>query len=439
MALLLRDGDELGRQILSQWHAIGQWVAVQETAGIVIDHALEQGLAQSHEGSTVFLPLAHQRIERAAGITAGHQFQDIELAGLGIDLDLHCPPADLPEHALRFERGVVIQRRLEVAIGGKFIAGAAEVAHHQRHQRLALHTAHNDRIFQRQLAGRGVHFERREFENLALECLRGAHHRAPHHGNGRAGIGALIKGCEVSIDFCERHSLGARTQHFGHQLRERRVRALPDLHRTAVQEHIAVGGHLDARLRRLVDAATVLEANGEADTALFRPEAATLAAVIPNCFAHDVETKQHVAVYAAFARHEGFAQFEQVVLAHLVGIDREAPRDHVELRLRCPACLGAAEAAKRPRRRGIGHHAGTARVNVAPAVGPRNAVAGLFCHQGAGIRVGTSVEQDLAVARDQGAVGHHTGFETQNGCVLRVGEKTLFHRQAQAHRLAGHQ
>ena len=47
MALLLGDGDEILRQILGQRHAVGQRVGIAQAALVVVDHLLEQGLAQA--------------------------------------------------------------------------------------------------------------------------------------------------------------------------------------------------------------------------------------------------------------------------------------------------------------------------------------------------------------------------------------------------------
>jgi hypothetical protein len=91
---------------------------------------------------------------------------------------------------------------------------------------------------------------------------------------------------------------------------------------------------------------------------------------------------------------------------------------------RGPARLRAAEAAERAGRRGVGQHAVAARIDVLPAIGPVDAIAGLFGHQGArrrnrrrhraGFRFG---------ARRSGRRHHHAGAQAQDRGVLRIGQE----------------
>jgi hypothetical protein len=58
VALLLGNGQELWRQVLGERHTIDERIKIQDFAAIIVDHALEQCLAERHDGGAVFLPLA---------------------------------------------------------------------------------------------------------------------------------------------------------------------------------------------------------------------------------------------------------------------------------------------------------------------------------------------------------------------------------------------
>src|SRR5262249_18871977 len=122
VTLLLRDGDEISRQILGQGHPVNQRIDVQQISGIVVDHSLEKRLPVTHDGSTVFLALAYQRVDRAPGIAAGDELEHLDLPRATIDFNFGPTPADLPEDARRFERRVVIDRRHVEAVRGELEA-----------------------------------------------------------------------------------------------------------------------------------------------------------------------------------------------------------------------------------------------------------------------------------------------------------------------------
>ena len=187
MPLLLRDGGELGRQILRHRHTIDQRVNVEQLAGIVVDHPFEQRVAQSHHRGAVLLALAHQRVERAAGIAARHQAQHLDLAGFGIDFNFNRAPADFPKRALRFERRMVVELGFVVAVAGEFEAGAAERTHHHRCKRMALSAvpgaAHDEAVVERQFGGGAAELLCAERQQLRLHGACCTLHRAAHDGN----------------------------------------------------------------------------------------------------------------------------------------------------------------------------------------------------------------------------------------------------------------
>jgi len=71
---------------------------------------------------------------------------------------------------------------------------------------------------------------------------------------------------------------------------------------------------------------------------------------------------------------------------------------------------------------------------VFPFIWPRQPVSRLFRYQRAGIRIGPGIEPDVAAAGDKGSIGHHPGFDIQNGGMLALGQEVLFHGHAEPHR-----
>ena len=216
------------------------------------------------------------------------------------------------------------------------------------------------------------------------------------------------------------------------------MRALAKLGGAALQEDVAARRDLDPGERRLVDPAAVLEADGEAHAPFYRAVARELvAAAIAEFAHHQIEALAQIAVHAALAGHEGLAQVDQVLAAHLVGIDAEPVRDHVDLGFAGPARLGAAEAAERAGRRRVGHHAIAVGLDVPIAVGAGNAVAGLLGDQRAAVGIGARIEQDFALPGNQRPILHRAGLHLEDRGVLGVGEEAFLQGHAEAHRPPG--
>ena len=129
VAVLDDHARHLAGQVLEARHAVVEQRVVQQQA-VLVDHLLEERVADSLQRRALVLPLDELRVDRPADVGRGRGPAHLDDAGVRIDLDLGGADADLPEDgALRVRARA---GRRDLAAADQLAAGEAEVPAHQR-------------------------------------------------------------------------------------------------------------------------------------------------------------------------------------------------------------------------------------------------------------------------------------------------------------------
>ena len=361
-----------------------------QEAAVVDGVRLHLRLGRAHVDAALDLPLDERRVQRLAAVVRGPQLHDLPHAGLGVDAHL----GDVRREAVR-------RRRADGAaavVGTELLRAVAAGRGERAELRLGFLHSHC------KLFG-GV---ARLVELRAELATRLDGREADHVRHARA-VRAEVDRCEVGVGGDDRDVVGVAAELFGGDLREERVDALADVARARVDGDAprAVELHEDARLRHLVG---VHRIRGAADVHRARDaeaaaEAELAAPLLPAARALDRVEAHREAVRGDALPVDGRRVLaDEVLAAHLDGVDAEARSRHVEGALEGEPRLNAPVPALRPARRLVRVHARRVEAVRPEAIRTREELARVVRGDEAERRVGAAVDDDLRLDSLDGAV-----------------------------------
>ena len=234
---------------------------VGDLAAVELDLLLH-GEAVLHRRGARQLRLDDARIHRPADVGDVDHLGHLDVAGLGVDLELDAGAADHPERRRVGRQPVGVRRHIvrDVAAGADDVAGLHLVfLHEQLGDRHVRAFRHADLARQRGELGLGV---------LGREPHRVAHVIERARAERRHVVGR-----HVGVGMHDLHRLGRDVEHLGHELRIGGVGALPHVDGAAIERDAAVGRDIDDRDRG-GRRDRRLEADGDAAALLHRAGAA---------------------------------------------------------------------------------------------------------------------------------------------------------------------
>ena len=254
-------------------------VRVQDAALLVVLVLLHERRAEALHGAADDLAVERPRVDDRAGVVHGGVAQELELPGLGIDLDHGDVPGVADERVEDAEVGAIVarQRRQRVVVGRL----RGEAALHVGRQVEPEHVRAERDLGQRELAvGHAAHAHRAVAElevalgdlelvgdealDLVLELGRGARHGARDHDRvaRAAGTGAGQRVLRVGVGHRDRARVDVEL--LGHDLRDDGLGAVAP-ERLRVQRDDDAAGRVDLQAR-------ALGARGGRELGLVEPE-----------------------------------------------------------------------------------------------------------------------------------------------------------------------
>ncbi len=164
----------------------------------------------------------------------------------------------------------------------------------------------------------------------------------------------LVERSLVGVDGCACDPLGIQLEYTSHNAAKGLRGTLPHIDRSTIDDRAAVRGDLDARLRETTLPTAVLEADRQSLAAREVGFVRIVAHVPFDSFGQQIQSCYQIGINRAVAHAIGFTRQQQIASPDFQGIDPEPTCDHVDLALRGPGRLRAAEAAIGAGRYGIG-------------------------------------------------------------------------------------